>query len=105
MSNFEIGAGDAGKINFAPSTIEQEVLQNVATILATVRNTVPYDRALGINPDYLDDPTPVTRSRLIADIISAIHSREPRAKVTDVVFKEDQAEGVLIPTVRVIVNG
>lgn len=91
-------------INFAPGSVTEEVLQNVATLLSTLRYTVPYDRLIGVNPDYLDDPTPVTRARLTADIIDAIQKYEPRAEVIELTFEEDQAEGILIPTVRVDVN-
>lgn len=94
----------AAPVNFAPSSVAEEVLQNVATLLDTLRYTVPYDRLLGINPEYLDDPTPVTRARLTADIIEAIQKYEPRAKVIEVTFNEDQGEGILVPTVRVDVN-
>lgn len=90
----------AAPVNFAPATVEEEVLQNVGTLLDTLRYTVPYDRLLGINPEYLDEPTPITRARLTADIIEAIERYEPRFKVILVDFKEDQAEGILIPTVR-----
>lgn len=103
MTTFNI-TPRAAPINFAPATVTEEVLQNVATLLSTLRYTVPYDRLLGLNPEYLDDPTPVTRARLTADIIEAIQKYEPRAKVIEVTFKEDQAEGILIPTVRADVN-
>ena len=91
-------------VNFGPDSEREEVLQNVATLLGTMRYTVPFDRELGINPDYLDDPTPRTRAKLTANVVDLIRRKEPRAKVVEVNFKEDQAEGVLIPTVKVIVN-
>src|SRR5690606_27564942 len=53
----------AAAINVAPATEIDEILQNVAVILSTVRYTVPYDRRFGLNPQYLDDPLPVTRAR------------------------------------------
>lgn len=94
----------AAPVNFAPNTVVEEVLQNVATLLSTIRYTVPYDRMLGINPNYLDDPSPVTRARLTADILETIQKYEPRAKVIEILFKEDQREGILVPTVRMDVN-
>lgn len=91
-------------VNFAPQSVRDEVIQNVATILATPRFTVPYDRNFGVNPDYLDDPMPVSRARSIADIIESIHRHEPRCRVESVVFKGDAAEGILRPIVRVFIN-
>lgn len=92
------------RINFAPATEVEEVLQNVATLLTTVRYTVPYDRALGINPDYLDDPTPITRAKLTSNIIATLRKHEPRATVVSMNFREDPADGRLIPIARVAVN-
>lgn len=90
-------------IDFAPPTVADEVLQNVATILATMRYTVPFDRELGLNPDYLDDPMPVSQARATADIIDAIHRFEPRCRVDSVTFTGDGMEGTLRPTVRVYI--
>lgn len=88
-------------INFAPSNETDEILQNVATILSTVRYSVPYDRALGINPDYLDGPIQLAQAKATADIIASIRTQEPRATVVDIAFNGDGAEGILKPTVRV----
>lgn len=92
------------EINFGPATVREEVLQNVATLLTTIKYSVPYDRALGIDPVYLDDPTPVTRARLTANIIATLRKHEPRATVVSINFKEDPLEGRLIPIARVAVN-
>lgn len=91
----------AAPINFAPTTETEEILQNVATILATVRYTVPYDRALGINPDYLDGPIQLAQAKATADIISSIRAQEPRATIIDISFGGDAADGILKPIVRV----
>ena len=92
------------KISFSPATERDEIVQNVATIISTVRYSVPYDREFGINPEYLDDPSLISRSRLIADIVAKIKKYEPRAKVVSVDFKEDGAEGILKPIVRIDLN-
>lgn len=105
MTTVDISSAMIDQINFAPSSVEAEVMQNVATLLSTIRSTVPYDRTLGLNPIYLDDPTPAARARVTADVIEVIRRHEPRATVVQVLFKEDQAEGYLMPTVRVTVNG
>lgn len=91
-------------IDFAPATVTEEVLQNVATILATMRYSVPYDRMFGVNPEYLDDPTPVAQARATADIIEAIQRHEPRCGVESVRFTGNAMEGTLRPIVRVYIN-
>lgn len=92
-------------IDFLPATVEAEVLQNVATILATPIFSVPFARRLGLNPEYLDDPAPVAQARAVADITEAIHRNEPRCRVTSVSFEADEAAGFLRPRVRVRING
>lgn len=91
-------------IDFAPPGVVAEVLQNVATILATVRYSVPYDRRFGINPEYLDDPMPISQARATADIIEAINRYEPRCRVESVSFDGNAMEGTLRPRVRVYVD-
>lgn len=92
-------------INFQPSTEAEEILQNVATIIATVRYSVPFDRMFGINPEYLDDPIPIAEVKSVADIIEAIHRHEPRCRVESVTFDGDGSEGIMRPKVRVYING
>lgn len=93
------------RINFGPQTEAEEIIQNVGTILSTVRYSVPYDREFGINPDYLDESSPISRPKLLADIVAKIKKYEPRAKVISVSFEEDGAQGKLTPTVKVDING
>lgn len=102
MEVFEINP--ATSVNFAPASELEEVLQNVATLLGTLRYTVPYDRLLGIDASFLDSPTPVAEARLSAEVIKLIREREPRAQVVEFKFKRDSQEGILIPTVKVGVN-
>lgn len=94
-------------VDLQPGTVRGEVLQNVACILATRRGSVPYDRTLGIKQDWIDDPTPAAKARAVADIVQAIHEREPRARVESVEFTADTAgamEGALRPVVRLSIN-
>ena len=95
----------AAPVNFAPATVVEEVLQNVGTLLATMRYSVPYDRALGLNPEYLDDPIPLTQARATADIVATIQRYEPRCIIDSVTFRGDAARGIMQPTVRVKING
>lgn len=91
-------------INWGPENTIEEVTQNVATLLSTVRYSVPYDRTLGLNPDYLDDTTQITKAKLTADIFKLIREREPRAEVKEIIFQQDDIQGLLIPTVRMAIN-
>ena len=91
---------NTGAINFEPSTLAEEVIQNVRTILTTTIYSVPLDRTFGINPDMLDLPMPAAQARLTAEIVAAVEKFEPRATVTDVKFAGDGADGILKPSIR-----
>ena len=43
-----------GKLNLAPETLEEEVLQNVAIIVSTPKFSVPLDRGLGLAQRFID---------------------------------------------------
>lgn len=100
---YSVKAG-LSNINFAPSTMVAEVLQNVSTIISTLRFTVPMSREFGVDYSLLDSPLPVAKAQASAQIISAIQQREPRAKVLEVTYEGDGAEGILIPHVRIDIN-
>lgn len=79
-----------------------EIVQNVKTILSTVKGTVPLDRAFGIEPDFVDEPTPAARSLIMANVVDAVNEYEPRVAVTGVDFNTDQAmDGILVPVVQI----
>ena len=88
------------KVNFAPSTIQEEVIQNIKTLLSTMKFTVPLDRNLGIIANALDEPMPVAMAKISSDVIDAISQYEPRAKVTQISFDGD-IDGKLIPRLRI----
>lgn len=93
-----------GAIDFAPSTVVEEVLQNVRTILSTVIGSVPLHRDFGVSWEHIDKPLPVARTLMQAAIIDAIDEFEPRAKVVAVTFdmtEDDAMEGILRPTVKI----
>ena len=73
-------------INFAPATEVEEVIQNVRTICATPKYSVPLDRQFGIEAQFVDRPTPKVMAAIQAEIIQAVRKYEPRCKVTKVSF-------------------
>lgn len=87
-------------VNLMPSTELEEIVQNVQTILATMRGTVPLDRTFGIDGRFLDEPVNAAQARATADITSAVNSQEPRARVKKVFFGADNGGNVDI-TVRI----
>ena len=93
------------KINFAPESEVEEILQNIRTILSTRIGTVPLDRDFGTTWEHIDKPYPVAKALMQSVVIDAITEYEPRATVEAVEFDDDAAdamEGLLHP--RVIVS-
>lgn len=76
-------------IDLAPATTEAEILQNVKTILTTIKYTVPLDRGFGIDASIVDLPIPVAQGKLSNEIFQAIKRYEPRASLTDIQFSSD----------------
>ena len=89
-------------INFAPDSVVAEVVQNVQTILATVKGSVPLDRDFRIDWSFVDEPLPQACMLARADIIDAINAYEPRAKVRQITFKtsmQQAMQGKVVPVV------
>jgi len=79
----------------------EEIIQNVAIILSTVKGSVPLDRDFGIDNDFVDRPLPVTQAMMVGKIAAEVEKQEPRVKVTRVTFVENPgtADGVMVPKV------
>lgn len=87
-------------INLAPETTEEEIIQNIQTILATPKYTVPLDRGFGLSQEYLDKPHSVAKTMIVTDVFDAIEAYEPRVRVVEITFSS--TDGItLIPTVEV----
>lgn len=94
------------KINMEPQTVTEEIMQNVAVILATPKFSVPLDRGLGLNMSFLDRTIPAARTVAIGEIMDAVEEGEPRVRVLEVGFLENAMIGRLVPVVEVeLVDG
>ena len=91
-------------ISFAPGNELEEILQNVRTILTTMKGSVPLDRDFGLDGAILDRPVNALRAVLTTNIIEAVEQYEPRVKVKQVIFAGMADEGIVIPTVRVVIR-
>lgn len=95
---------DLTEINFMPQTELEEIIQNVKTILTTVKGEVPLDRKLGVDANILDLPISAAQAKITAAIVKAINEFEPRARVKQVTYSNSTAEtmdGVLKPIVDI----
>lgn len=88
-------------INFVPASEYEEILQNVRTIINTLKKTVPMDREFGINGEIIDMPIAAAQAKITGEIVAAVSKYEPRAKVVSVSYEGKETDGQLLPTVRV----
>lgn len=94
---------DDQDIDFVPASVEEEIVQNVRTILTTYQRTVPLDRGFGISADYLDKTLPVAQATMASELMTAIRQYEPRCQVTGISFTGDD-NGALRPRIEVTIN-
>jgi phage baseplate assembly protein W len=90
---------------FAPESVEKEIIQNVRHLLATPEMTVIFNREFGLNFSNLDKPLNIVKTRLIIDINKKIRRYEPRAIIEDIEFQGDAETGYINPIVRISTNG
>lgn len=89
---------------FMPSGETEEILQNVMTICLTQKYSVPMDRLLGLEGEFLDEAISKERAKFKAEVVRAVKKYEPRARVSRIDFEVDH-NGKVIPRIRVkIVN-
>ena len=89
------------EINMEPQNETEEIMQNVAVILATPKFSVPLDRGLGLQMTFLDKPVPAARPLAIGEIMDAIEEGDPRVRVKEVDFLENEMIGRFVPVVEV----
>ena len=88
-------------VKLVPDSEYEEILQNVRTIITTLKKTVPMDREFGINGELVDLPIAAAQAKLTGEIVAAVSRYEPRAKVVSVSYEGSEADGTLKPTVRI----
>lgn len=100
---FEVTTDNINAVDFAPASAYIEILQNVRTILTTVKGSVPLDRGFGIDESFTDEPMHSAQALIVDEIINALEEYEPRVTVEGITFEGDQ-EGTLRPKVQVSIN-
>lgn len=100
---YTINGGDVPQIDFAPATVAEEVLQNVRTIISTIKYSVPMDREFDIDGTVVDRPINLAKAHLTNEIFRAVRRYEPRAVIESVEFTGDEI-GRLTPTIKVSIN-
>ena len=91
MAIYIITSNDDLKINFAPKTMIEEVIQNVRTLISTIKWQIPLAR---------DMPILQAKARLSQEIIQCLKRCEQRAQIQKIEFETDET-GRLKPKIEV----
>ena len=92
---------NTNKINIMPKNEIEEILQNVRMIITTLKGSAPLDRNFGVSSVNIDLPIASSQAKMTAEIIAAVRKFEPRAKVVNVFYDGDFADGQLIFRVQI----
>ena len=99
---YEVSVKAPEIIDIAPKNDVNEILQNVRTILATTKGTIPLDREFGIDGSVTDMPTMQAQAYLTNEIFQAIRRYEPRVSIDNITF-DGEITGKLIPKVVITI--
>ena len=101
--SYLLTANQKPAIDLAPKTTMEEVLQNVRTIISTIKYEIPLDRDFGIDGDVIDMPMQQAQAKLTQEIFRAVRQYEPRSVIESISFSGDES-GRLTPTLEVSIR-
>ena len=101
--SYLLAANQKPAIDLAPKTTVEEVLQNVRTIISTIKYEIPLDRGFGIDGDVIDMPMQQEQAKLTQEIFRAVRQYESRAIIESISFTGD-ASGKMVPKVEVSIR-
>lgn len=103
MEILDIAGKSTTTLYWQPENELEEIIQNVRTILTTLKGTVPLDRGFGMDTSLIDTPTSNIEGRLTVEIMEAVERYEPRVQVQAVSFEGDAMDGSVYPRVKVVI--
>lgn len=103
MEVLDIAGKSTTTLYWQPENELEEIIQNVRTILTTLKGTVPLDREFGMDASLVDTPTSSIEGRLTVEIMETVERYEPRVQVRSVDFEGDAMDGSVYPRVRVVI--
>lgn len=80
-------------------TESERATKNITNLINLRQGDLPFDRGLGINPDYIDKPIPELASDVITELEDMFSEREPRVQVSVELAEVLNAESILEVTI------
>lgn len=97
-----INMAEEYKVNLAPQTKEQEVIQNVRTLFSIYQGEVALSREMGLPVEIVDMPPPLAKAHIPIAYAEQLQEYEPRAEIKEITYTEKA--GILIPLVKVMIK-
>lgn len=93
------------KINFAPKTVLEEIVQNVENIWLLIKGEVPYQRDIGIDTTLIDQPIFTAMMMFQLSFAEQLDKFEPRAEARSFDWSDsDLTNGYLKVKVTISIN-
>ena len=73
-------------LSFFPKTTEEEIIQSIYCILATIKGSVPCYRDYGLGNNWLHYPANAVESAYAVAVSQALAFYEPRVRVEKITF-------------------
>lgn len=80
------------------------IIQNVLNIIRTKKYEIPFNRLMGIDPDFIDDSLHKNKADIIADVMDNISTHESRVTVLNVDVASFDSDGNAVISVEIEVN-
>lgn len=100
-----VAQDDNRTINIAPTTVVEEVMQNIWAILNTPKYSCPLDRDLGLEQRFVDKPSPdIAYNIMVSEVLDEIEASEPRAVIENITYRAGNQLGHIIPVLEVSID-
>lgn len=97
--------GKLEAVEIMPENTEDEIVQNIQTIISTTLGEAPMCRDVGVSPEYLHRSQNVAQVMMTRDIFVAIQDQEKRANPRSVEFQTPEEWGTMSPVLEVDLGG
>lgn len=102
MKEYDLTVNGNMPVDFAPESEAAEIIQNVRTVIATPKYSVPLFREFGLDYGAVDAPEPSAIAGIKSDIIMAVRKYEPRARVSYIDI-EPGNDGKISLRIRIVI--
>lgn len=98
-------SGNLESVEIMPATTEDEIIQNIRTIVSTIQGEAPMCRDVGVSKEAIHRPQSVAQVLLTRDIYTAVQDQETRAELKNVAYSETEKWGAMAPVLEVELGG